>query len=285
MSSMFSDGGTFDIGRFSVPSLVKRCIEMGFRLIELGLDMGFLLPGSMNEKTIEELVGIKETERISYTVHLPLYSIEPASPNEFIRKASVEVLAEAVRLCEPLKPEAFVIHATGATAAEFSEMKFPSAYRDFICDHISGFAETSIKELLQSTKLDPGKLAIENIQFPYKFMKRIIDEYDLSTCFDTGHLLAGTSGDYTIMGFLEDNFNRIIEIHLHDGYHEEKKKDIKILKDHLPLGEGKLPIVEMFDFLKRNEYSSPLIFELPLAEAIKSLQVIHKLFPSALESP
>jgi len=280
-----SEDGSFDVSRLSIPAIVKRCIEKGFRVIELGLDLGYVLPGSINKKTIEQLARMKQTEGIAYTVHLPLWSIEPASPNEFIRKASVEAMADAVKLCEPVKPEAYVVHATSALAAEFSRLEIPAFYKDFISNHMVGITEKSIKELLQSTNMDPKKLAVETVEFPFKFMKRIINEYDLSVCFDTGHTLAGYPGNYTIRGFLEEYFDKIIDIHLHDGYHEEKGKGMKIMKDHLPLGEGRLPIVEMFEFLKDNNYSSPLILELTLAQAIQSLQVIHKLYPSALESP
>jgi len=280
-----SEDGSFDVSRLNIPAIVERCINKGFRVIELGLDLGYVLPGSINKKTIEELVRIRQDEGITYTVHLPLWALEPASPNEFIRKVSVEVLADAARLCEQVKPEAYVIHATGALAAEFSRLEVPAFYKDYISSFMANLTEKSIKGLLQSTNLDPKKIAVETVEFPFKFMRKIIDEYDLSICFDTGHLLAGYPGNYTVTEFLEGNIDKIIDIHLHDGYHEERKNGVKIVKDHLPLGEGKLPIVEMFEFLRNNKYSSPLVFELTLAQAIQSLQVIRKLFPSALGNP
>jgi len=280
-----SEDGSFDVSRLSIPAIVKRCIEKGFRVIELGLDLGYVLPGSINEKTIEELVSIKQTDGITYTVHLPLWAVEPASPNEFIRKASIDVLADAVRLCEPIKPEAYVIHATGALAAEFSRLEIPAFYKDYISSFLANLTEKSIKELLKSTSLHPKKIAVETVEFPFKFMRKIIDEYDLSICFDTGHLLAGYPGNYTVTGFLEESIDRIIDIHLHDGYHEERERGVRIVKDHLPLGRGRLPLVAFFEFLKSNNYSSPLVFELTMAEATESIQVIRRLFPSALESP
>jgi sugar phosphate isomerase/epimerase len=282
---MISEGGSFDISRLSISQIVKRCIEKGFRVIELGLDLGYVLPGSITKKAVDELVKIKQAERITYTVHLPLWAIEPASPNEFIRKASVQALADAVRLCEPIKPEAYVIHATGALAAEFSRLEIPALYKDYISNSMTNTAEKSIKELQQLTNLNPKKIAVETVEFPFKFMRKMVDENDLSICFDTGHLLAGYPGNYTVTEFLEENIDKIVDIHLHDGFHEDKGKGIKIVRDHLPLGKGKLPLVEFFRFLEDNNYSSPLIFELTMAEATESLQVIRKLFPSALGNP
>jgi sugar phosphate isomerase/epimerase len=280
--SMVTEDGTLDLSRLSAASIVKRCIKKGFRVIELGLDLGYVIPGSINKESIRELIKIKKEEKIVYTVHLPLWSIEPASPNEFIRKASVDVLADAVRLCEPLDPEVYVVHATGSLAAEFSRLEVDEFYREFIGSQMGNIAEKSIRELLSKTNLEPNRLAVETVEFPFKFMRGIIDRLDLSICFDTGHLLAGYSGTYPFMGFLHDNFDRIANIHFHDGFCEDKGNGQKIVKDHLPLGKGKLPIVEMLDFLDRQKYTHPLVFELTLAEATQSIETIRKQFPKAL---
>jgi sugar phosphate isomerase/epimerase len=280
--SMILEGGNFDLSRLSAPIIVKKCIEKGFKVIELGLDLGYVIPGSINKEAIEALLKIKKEEGISYTVHLPLWAVEPASPNEFIRKASVDVLADAVKLCEPLDPEVYVIHATGALAAEFSRLEVEEFYRDFICGMMANLAEKSVQELLSKTEMEGKKLAIETVEFPFKFMRKIIDKLDISMCFDTGHLLAGYPGIYPFMEFLEENFDRIVNIHFHDGYREEKGKGLKIVRDHMPLGKGKLPVADMLDFLERNHYSHPLVFELTMAEATQSLKVIEKKCPEAL---
>jgi sugar phosphate isomerase/epimerase len=281
---MVTEDGSLDLSRISAPSIVRRCIEKGFRVIELGLDLGYVIPGSIDRESINELSKIKNEEKIVYTVHLPLWSVEPASPNEFIRKASVDVLADAVRLCEPLDPEVYVVHATGSLAAEFSRLEVSQFYREFIGSQMANIAEKSMQELLSKTHLEPKRLAVETVEFPFKFMREIIDRLDLSICFDTGHLLAGYPGIYPFMEFLRDNIDRIANIHFHDGFLEEKGNGHRIVKDHLPLGKGKLPVAEMLGFLQRNKYMHPLIFELTMVEATQSLKVIERLYPKALGS-
>jgi sugar phosphate isomerase/epimerase len=276
-----SENGKFDLSRLSAPSIVRRCIKEGFHVIELGLDLGYVVPGSINAKAVEELKKIKNSEKISYTVHLPLWAVEPATPNEFIRKASVEVLADAVKLCEPLEPEAYVIHATGALAAEFSRLEIGAFYKDYIASQMTSLAEQSIKGLLSATKLQERKLAVETVEFPFKYMKRLIEKYNVSVCCDTGHILAGYPGNYTLLGFLNEFFDKIIDIHLHDAYRIEKE-GVKIQRDHLPLGEGNLPMNDLFDFLIGHEYSHPIVFELTLPQALSSLGVVREKYPKAL---
>jgi sugar phosphate isomerase/epimerase len=282
IGGLVSEKGAFDLTRLDVPSIVRRCIKEGFQVIELGLDLGYVIPGSINAKAVDELMKIKNSENISYTVHLPLWSVEPASPNEFIRKASIEVLADAVKLSEPLNPEAYVVHATGALAAEFSRLEFAEFYKDYIARQMTSLAEQSIKGLLDSTSVQPEKLAVETVEFPYRYMKKLIEKHDVSVCCDVGHIVAGYPGKYTVLGFLEEFFDKIIDIHLHDAYQMEKE-GVRIQKDHLPLGQGGLPVRDFLDFLYRHEYSRPIVFELTLPQALQSLQVIREKYPKALE--
>lgn len=98
---------------------------------------------------------------------------------------------------------------------------------------------------------------------------------DLSICFDTGHLLAGFSGQISIMEFIDKYYDRIIELHLHDG------KFPRI--DHKPLGKYDLPVRELLLKLLEKNFAGPLIYELNLPEAIKSMDYIKNNIPEALD--
>ena len=116
-----SAGGFFDLGKFDFAEIVRLTYEHGFSLMELTLDLGYVIPGALSEQQISNLQEVKEELDLTYTAHLPLWSIEPASPNHFIREASVACLVDAVRLAEPLDPEVYVVHNAGWIGAEFSE--------------------------------------------------------------------------------------------------------------------------------------------------------------------
>jgi len=116
------------------------------------------------------------------------------------------------------------------------------------------------------------------VEFPFKLSREIVDQFTLSICFDTGHLLAGYSGEYSVMGFLKKHLDRIVEIHLHDGFHREKNGNI-VKRDHLPIGSGDLRVSELMGCLDEAGFKGPMVFELGFDEAKHSLEVIREQCP------
>ena len=267
-----------DFSRFDFPQICMAAVKGGFHSLELTLDMGYVLPGSLNEEVMEKFLEMKEEEEITYSVHLPLWSIEPSSPNEYIRKASVKSLIHSIQVAEILEPECYVLHSTGALAAEFTRLDLPEHYKDLVGRYILSHTAKSIEEILSKTGIPPRKLALENVEFPFRLTRGIVDQFTLSICFDTGHLLAGYSGEYSVMGFLKKHWDRIVEIHLHDGFHREKNGKV-VRSDHLPLGSGDLPVSELMGCLDKKEFKGPVVFELGFDEAKHSLEVIREQCP------
>ena len=275
LMSEINKSKSLDFSKIDLISATKSMLKYGFTHIELTLDVYYALPGVITENTINKFIELKEETGISVSVHLPLWSLEPSSFNEHIRKASVTSIIETIRLVEPLNPEAYVLHTTGPLAAEYSRLPFPPKYKNLILQYMNGFAAESVEEIITTTEIDPKKIAIENIEFPFDLTRELIEEYETSMCFDTGHLLAGYSGNYEFMDFLKNNYSLIKEIHLHDAYREVKGESV-IVRDHIPLGTGKLPIKDFTRFLKDKEFKGPLVFELEHEEAKQSLDYIKK---------
>ena len=267
--------GGIDFSNIDLVAAAKPMLDFGFKHMEITLDVYYALPGVITEETVKRFLEVKEQKDVSISVHLPLWSLEPSSFNEHIREASVTSIIETIRLVETINPEVYVLHATGPLAAEYSRLQFPEKYKKMILQYMNGFAAESVEEIISSTEIDPEKLAIENIEFPFELTREIIEEYETSMCFDTGHLLAGYSGNYDFMDFFKKHYELIREIHLHDAYREVKGNTV-VVKDHIPLGTGKLPIRDFVDYLKEKNFKGPIVFELDYEEAKQSLEYIKK---------
>lgn len=275
--------GIPDFSRFDVVTLVRAALEIEhIEVIELTLDVPHLIPGSITSKTIDQLLELRDETGCMYTAHLPLWSLELASPNEYVRKGSVESTVTAVKLVEPLEPEYYVLHSTGALAAEFSRLGFSQSMMNVLASYMAGFSAQSIEEILQQTGLDPRRIAVENIEFPFNVTRQVIDEYDCSICFDTGHLLTKYSGDEPVVDFYRAHRDRIVEIHLNDGSYRECD-GIPVHEDHLALGDGEMPVEKFLSEICNDDFDGPLIFELTTEQAKQSLDLIEKLVPEALE--
>jgi len=268
------------VTHFDHAGLVNRLAAEGFNPIELGGDLSLFLPHTFSAAAIGKLLELK-AKGITYTVHLPLWSVEPSTPLAPVRRGSVEALTESIQATRPLDPEVYVLHATGALAAEFSNMRISEMARAFLLRQFQNGARESLKQILMETGLPSRRIAIETVEFPLDLTLELADELDLSICLDTGHVLAGFPGWFDFFDVLERCLPRLAEIHLHDSLRmPEGKRGYG--EDHKPLGRGDLDVGRLLDRLSAARFDGPLVFELQLAEALESLQVVKQTRPQVL---
>ena len=262
--------------------LARRLHSHGFNPIELGGDMALFLPQSFEPPTIDRLAKLKRGSGLSYTVHLPLWSVEPSTPLSPVREGSVRALIDTVQRTLVLDPEIYVLHATGALAAEFYQMNLPDLAKGLILRQFKSNAVKSIQTVLAETGIPSRKLAIETVEFPFDLTLELAEQLDLSLCLDVGHVLVGFSGPIGLMEALERCLPRLAEIHLHDGPWQGPEQKIGYGMDHKPLGSGDLDVASFLDRLVDVQFDGPVIFELTLEEALASPEVIRAIRPQVL---
>lgn len=257
--------------------------DEGFDLIELGGDLVLFFPHFYTPEAIEKLAELKQSRGLSFTVHLPLWSVEPSTPLQPVREGSVRAMVDMIRATQPLEPENYVLHATGALAAEFTQKRFPAAGRALLLRQFQAAAVRSLETILRETGLPSRKLSVETIEFPFELNAEIVETLDLSWCLDTGHILAGFSGQIEFSEALDRVLPRLAEIHLHDCPRPGPDGRLQYGKDHQALGHGDLDVPYLLRRLKEARYQGPVIFELTVAEAQESLRVIDSFRKKEIE--
>ena len=269
-----------NITRFDHAGLAKDLFQKGFNPIELGGDLGMFLPQAYAPETVKRMKDLK-SEGVTFTLHLPLWSVEPSTPLDPVRAGSVQAVVDIMEATRPLEPEVYVLHATGALAAEFYNMKISELARSVILRRFQEGARASIRAILERTGLPSRKIAIETIEFPLDMTLELADELNLSMCLDTGHVLAGFPGWFDFFEAMERILPRLAEVHLHDsrkmpegtrGYGE----------DHKTLGLGNLELGRFLDRLEAANFQGPLVFELTVCEALASMDVVRTIRPKFL---
>jgi len=262
---------------FNRGNLIEGLVESGFSLIELGGDLGLFFPTAYESKNIQRLKALKQDLGLSYTVHLPLWSVEPSTPLEPVRMGSVDAIIEIIEAVPPLDPEVYVLHATGALAAEFYRMKLPEMARALALKQFQGGAISSLQMILEETELPSRKLAIETIEFPLDLTLEMAELLDLSICLDTGHVLAGFSGEVSLQNALTACLPRLAEVHLHDSADYLKTGTLGYGQDHQALGTRDMDVKGFIDSLEKSQFNGPIIFELTIEQAQSSLNHLKQL--------
>ncbi len=267
------------IAGFDHAALVRDLHGRGFNPIELGGDLVMFMPHTYAAPAIERLAALKAETGVSYTVHLPLWSVEPSALLTPVRLGSVKAVTDIVKATLPLGPEVYVIHATGSLAAEFYRMRLPELGRGLILHQFQAAARESIHAILAETGIPSRQLAIETIEFPFDLTLELAEALDLSLCLDTGHILSGFSGPIDLFDALERMLPRLAEMHLNDSPRWMPGTPIIYGADHRPLGTGDLDLGRLLDRLEAARFAGPLVLELTVPEAVASLEVIRRTRP------
>jgi sugar phosphate isomerase/epimerase len=258
--------------------LVNDLAQSCFNLIELGGDLVLFLPHTYKPDAIHRLLELKNDKGLNYTLHLPLWSVEPSTPLTPVRRGSVEAVVQAINAVENLEPEIYVMHATGSLAAEFYRMRIPEVARSVLMRQFQNGARDSLKTILLETGIHSRKIAIETIEFPLDLTLELAEELDLSICFDTGHVMAGFSGAPDFFEALERCLPRLGEVHLHDSPWRSPDQTPGYGEDHKVLGNGELDVPRFLSRLEESGFTGPVIFELTKEEALASLQYIERVW-------
>ena len=264
---------------FDHAALAGRLAQCGFGLIELSGDMVLFFPEAFSPATVERLAALKAEKGLAYTVHLPLWSVEPSTPLLPVREGSVRAVIETIHASAPLEPEAYVLHATGALAAEFYRMDLPEQARALILRFFQQHAGNSIATILSETGIPSRRLAIETVEFPLDLTLELAERFDTGICLDTGHILAGFAGRPDLLAALEASLPRLAEVHLHDSPMQRPGELPCYGRDHRPLGTGDLDLAGLLHRLAAAGYDGPIVLELTVEEALASLEVIRRSHP------
>lgn len=262
---------------------VRELAALGFNPIELSGDLVLFFPHVFAPAAIERLVALQAEQGLSYTVHLPLWSTETSTLIEPVRQGAVRAILEVIKATLPLRPEAYVLHATGALASEFYRKRLPEPGSSFVLRQFQRQARKSLEAILAEAGIPSRQLAIETVEFPFELMLELAEELDLSVCFDTGHVLVGYTGPVDLFDALERCLPRVAQVHLHDGASQGPERQVRYGKDHQPLGAGDLDVARLLDRLAVARFTGPLIFELRLDQALASLDVIRAIRPAAVD--
>ena len=114
---------------FDHAALTRRLAGSGFKTIELGGDLGLFFPSAYSPQAVQNLAALKQELGLSYTLHLPLWSVEPSTPLTPVRMGSAQAIIDVINATQVLEPLDYVLHATGALAAEFYRMHLPEQAR------------------------------------------------------------------------------------------------------------------------------------------------------------
>jgi sugar phosphate isomerase/epimerase len=156
------------------------------------------LPG---ESEINALKGLSLHQDVGFNIHLPI-DIFLGDRSEEVRSKAPSIVKRMIERTLPLDPYAYILHFDLRNKNGEEETDLEAWHRRLI---------QSIKEILEYG-IEPKRISIETLGYPFEWIEDIIREFGLSICLDIGHILIH-GRDLRL--YLERYLPRASIIHLH----------------------------------------------------------------------
>ncbi len=201
----------------------------------------------LNQKRVEKLKKIGESQNLIYTLHAPFAGINIATPAKDLRAFIFNRLEKSMIFAKHLSCNLMVFHPGLRTG-------------------ISGFYPAmdwkiniqSVRKLLSLSRKHEIEIAIENCPEPFGFLVKNVEQFsqffdelgeDIGLVLDIGHSNISSQTHEFIEAFGE----KIVHVHAHDN---DGKHD-----SHLGVGYGTVNWQKFAEDIKRAEFKGIVIVE------------------------
>jgi sugar phosphate isomerase/epimerase len=199
---------------------------------------------SLDKSRCAETAKILTDAGLKITFHAPFMDLRPGAFDDKIRQASIDRIKQVFDLAPYFRPLKIVCHAS-----------FDERYYVFGDDL---WLEASLKtwtELIALAKDNNTIIALENIyEKKPDILRRLFEALSSDSicfCFDTGHFNVFSYTPLNI--WLKELGKYLGHLHLHDNRGQAD--------EHLPVGCGTFPFVELFENLKKMKAKPTITLE------------------------
>jgi sugar phosphate isomerase/epimerase len=222
-------------------------------------------PASLPDRAeMERLADLAAQAGLTYTVHLPV-DVDLCAIDRAARRRAAATLKEIVATTAGLPVTSYTLHLDGPSIDSCSAKQL---------DQWRTRARCGLESLL-AAGVDPGRLSIETLDYPYEWIAPLVEALDLRVCLDMGHLIIY---GYDLTEAMDRYLSRTTVIHLH-GVVEGR--------DHLPLDRLAAGVlVPILERLWQQGYCGSLSLEVFGSEALaRSLACLNSAWGKITKTP
>jgi sugar phosphate isomerase/epimerase len=239
-------------------SLMKRLREVDVSHVEL-LDEGL---HRLENKRIETLKGIAESQDLKLTLHSPFADINIAAPNPVLRKTILKLQKKSIVHAHQLDCQVWVFHPGLKTGVSYF---YPGKDWQLNLE--------SVRTLLRFAREHDVEIAIENVPEPPPFLMKSVEDFsrfynelgeDIGLTLDVAH--ANLSNE--IQDFITRFSDKIVHMHVSDN---DGNSD-----SHLGIGHGNIDWKTVAKMINRIGYSNLVMLE-SINHVDESLQTLRRL--------
>jgi sugar phosphate isomerase/epimerase len=201
----------------------------------------------LDEGEIRDLKSYSVHHGVGFNVHLPI-DLFLGDRSQEVRTREISVIKKIIKQTLCLNPSVYTLHLELGDRNGQEETDVEIWRRHTI---------QSVEELSQAG-IEPGRISIETLGYPFEWIEDIVKDFGFSICLDIGHIL---TYEQDLQGYLEKYLVRTSIVHFHGsqngidhlGIDRLPKSALETILSHLSNYHG-IVSMEVFsiDDLKRS---------------------------------
>lgn len=241
---------------------VQLCQAMGLEFVEINMNMPEYQVEALDAGKLKRLM---HEYGVYFTFHMA-DNLDIGNFQKEVRDVNVELVRKTLAFALEIGSPSVNMHMQKGVLFTLPDGKvyIYDKYIDKYMDYIKEFGD-SVEAVLKNT---PLKLVVENtgdfnLPFIQKSSQMLIDYDHIGMTYDIGH-------DYSSFGndreFILKNLSEITHMHIHDA---------EGTKDHMVLGQGKMPLERYIGFARN--FDIRCVLETKTVDALrKSVEILPK---------
>lgn len=240
---------TFAMIHHPLKSAIDHLIHQGWRQIEIMCEDGHRALLEWSDGQLAELKELGVRHGVTWTLHAPIYSVNPVAADSGKRLSSKDVLHRAMDIAEYLNCKYVVLHAgmeVGPTDGDGALSRCAS----FLTDVLSERERSSSLVLALENVPPKDKLHGVSVTFVRTVVERVGDPR-MRILFDAGH--AHVLGPDACLKGLQQCLPYLVSMHLNDNRGD--------YDSHLAIGMGTIPYPRLIQMVHSYGYQGSWVLE------------------------
>ncbi len=218
-----------------------------FEVVELFCEVPDVIPGYINEEKITKIKQLSHNYNIRIQLHAPFHSINLASFNEKVRKLSIKILYDTIKLAHSIDAKLVTFHLG---LCFFPCQLYRERANEILIDSLNNLLEIAEEyDIILAMENRGGKLDIGKPEELLEVLRAVNANKYLRITFDV--VQANVIGDPLEQYNLLKDY--VINAHIRDA---PKGRDML-----LAVGEGEIDFHSLIRAFIQNNFFGPYIFE------------------------
>ncbi len=267
-----------NMNELKIEDTINTLSEMGYKHFEIDANIRYMMEPASWNSFLTLFTEVVERNGGTWALKFPSYMMDLVSPNELVRKASVETIIQIIKETIQFFPVEYVVENLSILNELVHSLHGRTDWKNEYEYAYMVLLFHSLEDVLTRTELNSENISLVNPIFPEKLLMEFISsELNVKLALDpTNLILSGIN----LLEFFDMNFSKISRIYLKDLTVKEGGKFVQVLetKNMINLESNMICWLDLVRYIEKNQFNGILVSEGTFSVHYHNMQLLKDIF-------